>query len=48
MQTVSLGDTLHEVLDPIFLEKKRIISSVLSSAEFTHSMVSFKQSHTQV
>ena len=43
MQTVSVGDILHEVSDPIFMEKKKknyiyIIS--FSSAEFAHSMVS--------
>ena len=40
MQIVSLGDNLHEVSDPIFLENKKNVTN-LSSAESAHSMVSF-------
>ena len=37
--SLDLGNNLHEVSDPIFKEK---MSSVLSSAEFAHSMVSIR------
>ena len=42
MQIVSLGDTLHEVSDPIFKQKSEKKYFKMSSAEFTHSMVNVK------
>ena len=41
MQIVSFGDNLHEMSNPIFLEKRKE-KSHLSSAESAYSMVSIK------
>ena len=42
MQIASLGNNLHEVSDPIFLEKIRKNITNLLSAESAHNMVSVK------
>ena len=42
MQTVSNGDNLHEMLNPVFLEKIRK-NIELRSAKYAHSVVKVKQ-----
>ena len=47
MQIVSIGDNLHEMLNPVSWEKIRKISQKLSAENFTQSAVLTSESHIQ-